>query len=62
MALKLTDDQAVAIIREPKVINTKITMNNAEGMEVFESVDQVENPGLVDCDRAEFVLRKDRDG
>lgn len=60
MALNVTDNQAVAIIREKKIINAEIAMNNAQGMKGFESSNQVENPSLVDGDRAIFVLPKDK--
>ncbi len=58
VALNVTDNQAVAVIREKKIINTEITVNNTEGMEMFESLDQVENPGLIDCNGAKFVSPK----
>lgn len=61
MALNVTDDQAVAIFRKKKIINPEITMNNTDGMEMFESTNQVENSSLVDCDRTEFFLSKNRD-
>lgn len=38
MALNVTDDQAVAIFREEKIINANITMKKAKGIEIFDSV------------------------
>lgn len=58
VALNVRDNQAVAVIREKKIINTEITVNNTEGMKMFESLDQVENLGLIDCNGAKFVSPK----
>jgi len=46
-AFQIADDQAVALVCGEAVVDAKVPMNNAEGVEADQGVDEVEKPRLV---------------